>query len=132
MVKLITLISLLGTAHSLTQIDGVTYDYATHGGYGCHYCVRHGWSYCTKDAYWSVLATGNDYDTDNKCCENTDTDSADCGTAFVTKAVATGFRCTGRDFYQNPDMALAACPQRQDICGAASNVYEFDNENTAT
>ena len=95
MAKLIALLSLLGTAQSLTKITGITYDSATHAAYGCHYCVRHGWSYCTKDAYWGVIASGSDYNTDNRCCESTNPGDGDCGTAFVSNNVGTDYRCTG-------------------------------------
>ena len=115
MKKLICLqgVAALASPESVVAYDSLKADASDSSGYGCHECIRNGWVFATTLDWYSVIENGSD-NYQGFCCE---TFGADCLDAYDADAaaVADGYKLSSQ--FTSRDLALAACPMKESICG---------------
>ena len=119
----VALMALLNGAKALEMLTGNTYDSAkadssASTGYGCHQCIRNGWIYAVPDSqtWWSSISSGTGYL--GQCCDPSDK-AGSCGsTAWDTgtNSWKSGWSSSEIFTASEKDMAVAACPWKEDLC----------------
>jgi hypothetical protein len=122
----IVLFLFLNGSKGLEMITGNTWSSSnalssSASGYGCHVCIRNGWTYAVPDAQtWYATITDDSVAYGGECCDTLANcpNAYDSGTGDTVKA---GWKASTVTF-ASVDMAIHACPFRTTKCNNPSSV----------